>query len=234
MEQNKTTNRKAVGDRNQADAAIKKFLNRDDVFADIINNCGRLSTKLKAEELENIDAFRLFTALAKGGTMTVEEYAEFYSTLVIKKNASGYYVVIGQKNMNPNLPLQLFLLEAAAYKMQAGGYPFDNDQLLSVCTVIVYLSNKPWSGSYHLHDLYSGEKKPDESYDVDYHMQIIEPARLSAEKLAEYKTDLKGVLNFLKISSDTLKFDSFLKSDEYIVLDEDAKEMINCIAVSNC
>lgn len=234
MEKNKTINRKAEVDNNQEDAAIKKFLNRDDVFADIINNCDRLSTKLKAEELENIDAFRLFTALAEGGTMTVEEYAVFYSTLVIKKNASGYYVVIGQKNMNPNLPLQLFLLEAAAYKMQTGGYPLENDQLLPVCTVIVYLSNKPWPDSYHLHDLYSGEKKPDESYNVDYHMQIIEPARLSAEKLAGYITDLRGVLSFLKISSDTSKVDGFLKSNEYIGLDADAKAMIDCIAVSAC
>ncbi|MCD7751499.1 MAG: hypothetical protein LUI10_07140 [Lachnospiraceae bacterium] len=179
-----------------------------------------------------MDSFRLFTALAEGGTMSVEEYAEFYSTLVIKKNASGYYIVIGQKNMNPNLPLQLFLLEAAAYKMQTGGHPFENGQLLPVCTVIVYLSSKPWSGSYHLHELYSGERKPDESYNVDYHMQMIEPARMSAEKLAEYTTDLKGVLYFLKIDSDTSKVDDYLKSEEYIVLNADAKEMINCIAVS--
>lgn len=194
MEQNKTMNRNAEGDKNKADMAIKKFLGREDVFADIINNCGSLTTKLKAEELENVDAFGLFAALAEGGTMTAEEYAEFYSTLVIKKNAIGYHIVIGQKSMNPNLPLQLFLLEAAAYKMQTGGYPFENGQLLPVCTVIVYLSSKTWSGSYNLHDLYSGEKKPDELYNVDYHMQIIEPARLSAEKLAEYTTNLRGVL----------------------------------------
>ncbi len=99
--------------------------------------------------------------------------------------------------------------------------------LLPCLTVVLYLSPNAWGRYYHLHEMYKQTKEELIELAPDYHLNIIEPVKLSDEVIDGLSDDLAGILRFTKISADRRSVEEFLEGGAYAKLSEDARELIS-------
>ncbi|MCD8143047.1 MAG: hypothetical protein LUD83_07200 [Clostridiales bacterium] len=160
-----------------------------------------------------------------GGALLPDEYREEYSRLFLAGTGTFHYALFVETKVNYELPLKAFLFEGGLYMTEAEGLEAsENDGTLLPClTVVLYLSPNAWGGYYHLHEMYKQTKEEL----MDYHLNIIEPAKMSDETIDGLSDDLACVLHFTKIRSDRRSVEKFLEGGAYAKLSEDARELIS-------
>ncbi|MCD8105692.1 MAG: hypothetical protein LUF35_12020 [Lachnospiraceae bacterium] len=214
------------------DQAIQTFFGRPEMIAEIVNRLFYRKDRVQPSEMTMEDTMPVFQTLGKsGGALSPVEYRQEYSRLFLAGTGTFHYTLFVETEVNYELPLKAFLFEGGLYMTEAEGWDVsENDgKLLPCLTVVLYLSPNAWGGYYHLHETYRQTKEELIKLAPDYHLNIIEPVKLSDETIAGLSGDLAGVLRFTKTSKDRRSVEEFLEGGAYAELSENARELISCL-----
>ena len=90
-----------------------------------------------------------------------------------------------------------------------------DDRLIPVITLVVYLSDTPWSGSRTLHELLDIQDESLKRFIPDYKLNLIEPFSMSPDELRKFSTDLRGILYGAKYAHDNARLLEGVLSEEF-------------------
>lgn len=123
----------------------------------------------------------------------------------------------------------------AAHGGQAGGgylYRFPKGTLLHpVVTVVLYCGKEEWDGPRTLHEMLDSAGVPEELGKMvpDYRVHILEVRRM--EDTGVFQTDLRQVLDFIRLSDDREALKVLVEGDPYYsCMEEDAFHVAACYA----
>lgn len=222
----------------------RTYLSANERFADVINGtCFQGEQVLKAECLEDKDTQYEPVKVDEKAT-NKPDYAwhkEKYRD-VVKKWCNGVaYVIFGtesQEKVDYTLALRTMIYDVAEYERQRAeiarqvrqkkdnleeelsdeeylcGF-LKTSKLYPVLTVILYSGHEPWDGPRSLHDMLDLAGLPDEIKNLvpDYRINVIELARL--EDTTVFQTDLKHVIDFIKVSNDRNAVKRLVEEEPY-------------------
>ncbi|MCD8340850.1 MAG: hypothetical protein LUC87_01705 [Clostridiales bacterium] len=147
------------------------------------------------------------------------------------KTEEIYYALLVETEMSCELPIKAFLFESGLYAAEVDTWEMlEGGGLLPCLTVVLYLSPADWGGYYYLHEMYKKTNETLKKYAPDYHLNIIEPAKITEDKIAELSGDLGGVLRFVQVSNDTVATKEFLSGGAFARMGRSAQNLILCIA----
>ncbi|MCD7888489.1 MAG: hypothetical protein LUG23_00940 [Oscillospiraceae bacterium] len=197
--------------------AIKDYFGQEDVIAEVINHFILEEEKLNPSEMIPVDIMPIFYKLkGYGSKLTLEKFLSMYRNLFLMKTEHFYCVLLVETEMSNALPVKACLFESGLYATQIETWDcLEDGGLLPCITVVLYLSPEP----YHLSEIAS-------ECPADYCFYMIEPAKISDDKIDKLSEDLGGVLKFAKISNDAMKRQELLSSEEYARMEDSARELI--------
>ncbi|MCD7804458.1 MAG: hypothetical protein LUH03_04790 [Oscillospiraceae bacterium] len=202
------------------DDAISDYFGQKEVIAELFNRFV-LNENLDPSELSSVDIMPVLNKLMEyGSKLTLEGLQSKYRNLFLMEIEKFYCALLVETEVSNTLPIKACLFESGLYATQIEAWNcLNNGGLLPCITVVLYLSSEP----YHLSEIVS-------ECPADYCFYMIEPAKISDEKIAELSEDLDGVLKFVKVSNDAMKRQEFLSSEVYARMGSSAKELIRCLS----
>ncbi|MCD7733042.1 MAG: hypothetical protein LUH56_06335 [Oscillospiraceae bacterium] len=198
------------------DDAIRDYFGQEDVIAELFN-CFVLNENLNQTELTPVDIMPVLNKLMDyGSKLTLEKFQSMYRNLFLMKAEKFYCALLVETEISTVLPIKVCLFESGLYATQIETWDcLNNGGLLPLFTVVLYLSPE----HCNLHGVAS-------EYPFDYSFYMIEPAKISDDKIAALSKDLGGVLRFIKISNDVEKNQEFLSGEVYTRMGNSAKELV--------
>jgi len=107
------------------------------------------------------------------------------------------------------------------------------DRLTPVITLIIYLGPHEWDGPRTLHDLLAPQDPILLKYTADYRLNLIEPFRLSEEKIEQFQSDMREVLLYIKASSNVEYLKRLAEEQRFRKVGISAARVINEVTKSN-
>lgn len=217
----------------------RTFLRDNERFADVINGvCFYGQQVVRPESLKDRDSQYEPVKVSEEST-DKEDYAwqkEKYRD-VVKKWAHGVtYVILGtepQEKIDYAIAVRLLLYDVADYERQRAEISKEvrkmkgiseeeylsgflrTSKLSPMLTIILYSGLKPWDGPRSLHDMLDLAGLPEEikSLIPDYKLNIVELRMF--EDTSVFKTDLKHIIDFIKISNNREEMLKLVNGEAY-------------------
>jgi hypothetical protein len=206
------------------DGITKKYLGKNDVFADLFNYYLYDGKQIiDKNNLVDVD-----TNLIINNPNDIKRVRDIYKRVEIKKDNNTTYLLLGIENQTSNLNgmvLRNLLYDVMSYDKQAldivnsknndtikskRGYHYKdlslNDKLSPVITLVVYFNHKKWSGHKRFIDMINVSSPAMKEYIIDYKLNIIEPNFMTDDDFNKFKTEIGLVLESVKYSNDKKMF----------------------------
>lgn len=217
----------------EKDTKWKVFFDRNDRYADVINGIGCAGRQMvRPEELQEADS---------GSGKRSRD--------ALRKAALGMnFVLVGIENQDRvdyGMPFRNLMYDAGTYEKQmeivrrevrkhSDGilpgeylYGFRKDSRLHpVITFVLYSGEKPWDGARSLHELLDFTDVPDDLRILtpDYRINVIEIRKFEHSEV--FKTDVKLVFDFIRLSGDKEALLKLVEDEAYKSIEEDAIRML--------
>ena len=230
------------------DGITKKYLGKNDVFADIFNYFlydGR--SVIDKDKLVDIEP-NLYVNVPE----EVKRIRDLYKKIEIKNDGKITYLLLGIENQTTNLNgmvLRNLLYDVISYDKQAfdivnsrkngkiksrGTYHYRDitldDKLSPIITIVIYFSHKKWRGYRNFIDMVDISDPKIKDYLIDYKLNIIEPNFMTENDFEKFKTEIGLVLESIKYSNDKNKFlKSIQNKKDYKNMSVDTVELINSV-----
>ncbi|MCD8107021.1 MAG: hypothetical protein LUE20_03535 [Oscillospiraceae bacterium] len=216
------------------DDAIKDYFCQADVIAELINHFILKEENVNPSEMLPVDLMPIFRKLREYGSgRTIEEFQNEYKNIFLMKTERLYCALLVETEISYDLPIKAFSFESGLYETETETWDaLSEGGLLPCLTFVLYLNPDNWGGYYHLHEMYKNSNEALIKLAPDYTLNMIEPAKLTEDTIAELSDDLGGVLSFAKICDDATKMQGFLLSEAYAHMGNLAKELLRCISYS--
>lgn len=223
----------------EKDTKWKAFFDRNERYADVINGigCGG-SQMIRPEDLQEADS---------GSGKRRRD--------VLRKAALGMnFVLVGIENQDRvdyGMPFRNLMYDAGTYEKQMeivrrevrnhpegilpGEYLYGfkkDSRLHPVITFVLYSGEKPWDGARSLYELLDFTNVPEDLKRLtpDYRINVIEIRKFEHSEV--FKTDVKLVFDFIRLSGDKEALLKLVEDEAYKSIEEDAFEVM--AAYSNC
>ena len=238
------------------DKLTTKFMNHNDVFADVFNFFIYNGEKIiDASTLKPMDSHILLDIFdwdkPKQSYKTVQKYRDVFKQAVIKYNGEAAYVLLGVENQTDihyAMPVRNMIYDALSYAEQVSARGYYNkknktakdgveflsgflktDKLIPVITLVVYFGVEKWDGPISLHEMLDTNNDVVLKYIQDYRINLIEPSGIKEEELELFTSDLKEVLTFIKFSKDSEKIKEHYMDRGKVMIDNDAIRVIETV-----
>ena len=220
----------------KADVITKKYVSRNDIFADIVNYyVFNGEQKVRAEDLTSMDPVE--TALIKnrlGRISGKERIRDILKSVVIKETGNAIYVLVGVENqtyVHYAMPVRNLLYDALNYAAQVSenkGNPAASsgeflsgfgktDKIIPVITITFYWGDKPWDAPRKLSDMFKLDDLDYNKYVNDYNLNLIIPSDIKDTE--KFRTELGLVIKALAARNDDEAFEKLITKEEYSAVD---------------
>ena len=217
----------------------RTFFRDNERFADVFNGvCFYGQQVIRPESLEDRDSQYEPVKVDEEST-DKEDYAwqkEKYRD-VVKKWANGVtYVILGtepQEKIDYAIAVRMLLYDVADYERQRAEISKEvkkmkgiseeeylsgflkTSKLSPMLTIILYAGTKAWDGPRSLHDMLDLAGLPVEVKNLipDYELNIVELRKF--EDTSVFKTDLKHIVDFIKVSNNQEKMRKLVSEEPY-------------------
>lgn len=237
-----------------ADTVTKAYMRENAIFADAFNYLiygGR--RVIDPNSLKELDTTEI--ALPFGDDKTdeaVQKYRDILKSAVIKEDEDAAYVLLGienQTDIHYAMPVRNLIYDALQYGKQVsdvsakhrketgnghnrGEYLsgfYKEDRLTPVITLVVHFGADAWDGPLSLHEMMSVNKPEIMQLVPDYHIQLIDPARMKPEDLMKFETSLREVMGYIKYSKDKEGMKTYMAGNSRTMLERTAAQVIKTI-----
>ena len=240
------------------DTVTKRFMSDNERFADAFNYYlfdGRQI--IKPENLTEKDSTELSVLMHGDSIDTKDRQRDVMKRWIAKEDGHFTYVLLGienQSNIHYAMPVRNNLEDAMSYMAQVdeikkmhrkmkdlkpsnnhsedeylSGFAKD-DKLHPVITLVLYFGTGKWDGPRSLYEMLDVEDETILKYVSDYKLNIIVPEEI--EDVEKFHTDLKQVMEFIKVHDDEEAAGELLKreSENFDCMDNEAVMVLNtCI-----
>lgn len=237
-----------------ADTVTKAYMRGNAVFADAFNYLlydGR--PVIEPEKLKELDTTEITLPFGKDGTEdAVQKYRDILKSAVIMRDEKASYVLLGienQTDIHYAMPVRNMIYDALQYGKQVsdlsarhrrenkkqhtrGEYLsgfYKADKIIPVITLVVHFGADAWDGALSLHEMMDVQDETLLRFIPDYRIQLIDPARLSAEDLNKLSTSLREVMGYIKYSRSKEKLTEFLNETPREWIEANAARVIKAI-----
>ena len=205
------------------DELSKEFFRKPEVFSDTFNTFLFGGRKIvDPQKLEYLPTSEILQSFRKNEPLIRRE-RDLLMKATIQKFGGVYYLLLGieeQTLFDRTMPVRVMLYDVLNYvrqleakkkqnreKGQLASADYlsgvrDDDRLTPVITLVVFLSDKPWTMPRSLHDLLDTKDELILKYVPDYPLNIITPENLSKEEIMRSSTELKHLLLSAKLAGD--------------------------------
>ena len=168
--------------RRQLDLILKKLVNHNDVFADIVNAVlFRGEEMVKPEELKDVQTISMYRGEGKLNSME-RDIAKCW----VKGNMTLCF--LGAENQNridPDMVFRNIGYDGAAYRDQMN----QGKERYPVITFVLYCGDKQWNKPLTLHETLGNIPEDLKRYVNDYRMNLIDVKRMGQSELDRLKSD---------------------------------------------
>lgn len=182
----------------------------------------------------------------------MQKYRDILKSEVIMRDEKASYVLLGienQTDIHYAMPVRNMIYDALQYGKQVsdlsarhrrenekqhtrGEYLsgfYKADKIIPVITLVVHFGADAWDGALSLHEMMDVQDETLLRFIPDYRIQLIDPARLSAEDLNKLSTSLREVMGYIKYSRSKEKLTEFLNETPREWIEANAARVIKAI-----
>ena len=179
--------------RKQLDLILKKLLNHNDVFADIVNAVlFRGEEVVKPEDLRNVQTTSMYKGEGKLNSME-RDIAKYW----MKGNMT--LCLLGAENqtrIDPDMIFRNIGYDGTAYRDQMN----QGKERYPVITFVVYYGEKPWNKPLTLYETLGNIPEGLKRYVNDYRMNLIDVKRMGQDELDRLKSDFWHIVKTIQES----------------------------------
>ncbi len=239
---------------NQKNVRTKRYIGRNDRFADLCNYyLFHGEPVIQPECLIEKDVTELGIPFTEKGSRTIEKIRDLLRSCAIKSADGVTYLIIGIENQSEihyAMVVRNMVQDALNYAAQVeaatarhhqdkdlrgdeflSGFAKD-DKLIPVVTITLYWKAGAWDGPRSLHEMFDVQKDEILKYVPDYRMNLIVPDEIKDFEL--FRTELGTVLEFCQCSNNKDKIKQLIekKKKDGIYLERESFEVLNeCLNV---
>ena len=234
----------------QVDSVTKAYVRRNVVFADIFNQFiydGR--QVIQPDSLRELDT----TALGRGRNGRLLQKNRDVLKLAMKTDGRTAYCILGvesQTKIHYAMVVRNMLYDALRLDEQVRRICARNgknkkyrseaeflsrftqeDRILPVITVVIHFGPEPWDGATELQKLYSCQDEAILRLAPGYRLNLIDPAHMSEDEIALYKTGMREIMQYLKYANDKDLLQAAVNNNpRFQSVDRETAEVINVTA----
>ena len=234
----------------QVDSVTKAYVRRNVVFADIFNQFiydGR--QVIQPDSLRELDT----TALGRGRNGRLLQKNRDVLKLAMKTDGRTAYCILGvesQAKIHYAMVVRNMLYDALRLDEQVRRICARNgknkkyrseaeflsrftqeDRILPVITVVIHFGPEPWDGATELQKLYSCQDEAILRLAPGYRLNLIDPAHMSEDEIALYKTGMREIMQYLKYANDKDLLQAAVNNNpRFQSVDRETAEVINVTA----
>ena len=234
----------------QVDSVTKAYVRRNVVFADIFNQFiydGR--QVIQPDSLRELDT----TALGRGRNGRLLQKNRDVLKLAMKTDGRTAYCILGvesQAKIHYAMVVRNMLYDALRLDEQVRRTCARNgknkkyrseaeflsrftqeDRILPVITVVIHFGPEPWDGATELQKLYSCQDEAILRLAPGYRLNLIDPAHMSEDEIALYKTGMREIMQYLKYANDKDLLQAAVNNNpRFQSVDRETAEVINVTA----
>ena len=179
--------------RKQLDLILKKLVNHNDVFADIVNAVLFRGEKVvKPEDLRNVQTTSMYKGEGKLNSME-RDIAKYW----MKGNMT--LCLLGAENqtrIDPDMIFRNIGYDGTAYRDQMN----QGKERYPVITFVVYYGEKPWNKPLTLYETLGNIPEGLKRYVNDYRMNLIDVKRMGQSELDRLKSDFWHIVKTIQES----------------------------------
>ena len=235
----------------QIDELSKEFFRKPEVFSDTFNTFlfgGRqIVDPGKLEYLPTTEILRPFHR----NKALIKRERDLLMKATIQRAGGVYYVLFGievQALFDRTMPIRVMLYDLLNYLRQLEDKQRQNrekglvtgadylsglreaDRLTPVITLVVFLSDEPWTMPRSLHDLLDTKDELILKYVPNYPLNIITPESMSKEDIMRSSTELKHLLLSAKLAGDKNALaDEMERNEIFWKVSSDTASLINAL-----
>ncbi len=194
-------------------------------------------------------------------TESEQRFRDALKETVIMCNDKATYVILGvenQSDINYAMPVKNIVYDTLQYSRQVtkmaklhrekwkelhpGEKPKQEeflsgiekeDRLTPVITLVIHFGDNKWDGPMTLRQMMATDDEKILSFVPDYRINLIEPAGMTIEEIAKFRSTLREVFSFIKYSKNKEKLLEYLETEERMThLDVEAAKVIKAVTNS--
>ncbi|MGN0355164.1 MAG: Rpn family recombination-promoting nuclease/putative transposase [Muricoprocola sp.] len=194
-------------------------------------------------------------------TESEQKYRDVLKSATVMYNDNAAYVILGVENqtdINYAMPVKNLLYDVIQYSKQVadlsrkhrvewkqdhlGKKPkreeflsgiYKEDKLTPVITLVIHFGAKQWDGPLSLKEMMATTDEKILSYVPDYKVNLIDPSQIAKSDMNKFKSSLREVLTYIKLSMDGDKLKKYLENEERLEsLEVSAAKVIKTITNS--
>ena len=236
------------------DARTHEYLKDNSRFADIVNYYVYDGEQIvNPSKLKELDPSEITFPHKKGRSSgIIQKSRDLLKNACVMQDEKVTYMIIGIENqakVQYAMPVKNLLYDAEQYSKQVSATAkkhkkeernnnissgeflsgfYKDDKLIPVITIVVFWSADKWDGPLTLHDMFEEDDPDIMKFIPDYKINLIEPYNIKDEDFEKLKTDLAGVLKYIKYSNEKESLQKILHSDMfYEEVDRETAELLN-------
>ena len=237
------------------DSITKKFLSRDDIFADAFNYLlfdGK--NVIKPGDLAEQDPNEIAAFKKLGTVFASQKYRDVLKMCTIKHNSFATLVLLGieaQSNVNYAMPVRDLLYDALNYSEQVDeiarkhkeAHDLKGDEYLSgfsgkdkikpVITLCICFDKKNWDAPRSLYEMFGDIDPSVLRFVDDYRLNLMTPDEIG--DFGKFSSELGLLMEFIHKSNDKAGMCDIIKSrkDDFLNVDVSTVNMINTYSSMN-
>ena len=229
------------------DVLIKKYLGRNEIFADVFNYyLFNGEYVIHPEDLRDQDTNELAYLKGADKTFASQKMRDLLKLCTIRKSSYGTLVLLGiegQSNVHYSMPVRDYLYDALNYASQVKAISMDHektnrlkgaeklsgfskdDHLIPVITLCICFDKAVWDGPKSLFEMFGDVDERIREYIDDYRLNLITPGEI--EDFGKFATELGFVLEVIHNSDTRDRIYDIIDANKDRVVDVLTAEMIN-------
>ena len=179
--------------RRQLDLILKKLVNHNDVFADIVNAVlFRGEEMVKPEELKDVQTISMYRGEGKLNSME----RDIAKRWVKGKMTLCFLGAENQTRIDPDMVFRNIGYGGAAYRNQMN----QGKERYPVITFVLYCGDKPWNKPLTLHETLGNIPEDLKRYVNDYRVNLIDVKRMDQSEMERLKSDFWHIVKTIQES----------------------------------
>lgn len=239
------------------DIVTKNYMRVNEIFADAFNYLLYDGEPIiHSENLKEIDTTEIALISEKGQTQkkpkAIQRYRDVLKKAVMKQDGEMIYLLLGIENQTEvhyAMPVRNLIYDALQYGKQVNDISarhkrtnrkdtkipvseylsgfYKEDKIIPVITLVIHFGTDPWDGPESLHEMMDVNDKRILNYIPDYRIHLIDPARLTVQKMEKFQTSLREVLGYIKYAKNKEKLKEYMADNPRMVMETMAAQVIN-------
>ena len=211
------------------DITEKEYFKNNDRFSDIFNYYLFDGSKvIKSEDLVELD-----TTLAVTEPVNINRERDIFKKAVIKSDGKCSYLLLGIENqtrVSKDMIIRIMGYDYLSYYKQYHNVEKDKNhakiKMYPVISLVIYYSDKKWSGPKDLHDMLGIKDSFISKYVTNVKLNLIEPNNMNTNDFNKFSnTDLSLLFEFIKYSNNKDEIKRIMSNNKKV--DKETIKLIN-------